>query len=136
MIIKIYELDKPLSQVDCIKKISDLMVENKIATKEYYDGILIREKQASFYIGNYIAIPHAVADYHKYITNNGLIILRTLQPIKWDGNDVYYIIGIAAIGEKQIEVLSNIAVSFSEEQEVLDSLKISTSDLIEKLEWE
>lgn len=134
MIIKLYEMKKD-NKNDIIKKIVDKMVENKITTKEYYDGILLREKQASFFIGNFIAIPHAISDYSKYIKNDGIVIFRFIDGIDWDGEKVHYVIGIATKGEGHMDVLSNIANSFSDEEDTLKTLNIKLENLVDALEW-
>lgn len=135
MIIKLYEMDG-LTKDEALKKIQEYLVLNNITTPEYYDGILLREKEASFYIGNYISIPHAIFDYCKYIKENGLIVLRFKNAIDWDGHKVHYVIGIAVFGDNHIDVLANIANSFCEEQLTIDSLKIDINKLIESLKWE
>lgn len=135
MEIKLYEMQS-LTKAEALKKIKEYFVANEITSGEYYDGILLREKQAPFYIGNYIAIPHAIPEYTKYIKRNGLIVLRFKKAIDWDGNKVHYVIGIASRGGDHMDVLSNIANSFSEEQLTLDSLKIDINKLIEHLAWE
>lgn len=135
MIVKLYELEKNYSKQEVMKEVVNLMEQNNIVSKEYYDGVLLREKQASFYIGNFVSIPHAISDYHKFIKNNGIVILRSKKGINWDGEKVHYIIGIAAIGDKQIDVLSDIANAFSEEKLVLDSLELSLESLGKELGW-
>lgn len=135
MVIKLYEMEH-LDKNQILKKLQEYFILNKIAAPEYYDGMLLREKEASFYIGNYIAIPHAIFDYSKYIKENGLIILRFKNAIDWDGHKVHYVIGIAVFGENHIDVLGNIANSFCEEQMTLDSLNIDIDKLIDSLKWE
>lgn len=134
MIIKLYEMKKE-NKEDILKIIVDKMVENKITTKEYYDGIILREKQASFFIGNFIAIPHAISEYAKYIKNDGIIILRFIEGIDWDGEKVHYVIGIAANGDGHMDILSNIANSFSEEEDTLKTLNINLDNLVDVLKW-
>lgn len=134
MIIKLYEMQNE-SKESVLKKIADKMVENNIATKEYYEGILLREKEASFYIGNYVAIPHSTNDYIKYIKNNGLIVFRFINPINWDNNKVHYVIGIAAKGDNHMNVLENIANSFSDEEDTIKTLNIKLDDLVKTLSW-
>ncbi|MEG0978313.1 MAG: PTS sugar transporter subunit IIA [Bacilli bacterium] len=80
MIIKLYEMPV-MSKEEALLKINEYFVENEITDQSYYEGILLREKQAPFYIGNYIAIPHALFEYTKHIKQNGLIILRFINPI-------------------------------------------------------
>lgn len=136
MIVKLFEITDKLNKSTAIKKACDLLVESNITSKEYYDGVIAREKQASFYIGNFVAIPHAISDYHKYIKHNGLVIMRHKAGFDWDGEKVHYIIGIAALGEKQIDVLSNIANCFCEEELVLESLNKSLAELGKEFQWE
>ena len=38
--------------------------------------------------------------------------------VDWDGNDVSFVVGIAGKGDEHLEILSQIALIFSEEDEV------------------
>ena len=135
MLIKSYDIDKNFSKNDCYKYITKFFVDNKITTDQYYEAILHREKQASFFIGNFVAIPHGSIECKDSIIGDGIVIFRFKNGIEWDNKKVYYVIGIAAKGNKQVDILQNIAISFSSEEAVIDSLMIPNKSLIEKLEW-
>lgn len=76
MLIKFFESDKPLTKQEAYKKIVDFFVEQKITTPKYLDGILAREKQATFYIGNHIAIPHGAYEFQSEILSDGICGIR------------------------------------------------------------
>lgn len=135
MIIKSYDIDKNFTKNDCYKYITKFFNDNKITTNQYFNAILSREKQASFFIGNYVAIPHGSIEYKDSIIDDGIIIFRFKKAINWDGEKVHYVIGIAARGNKQVDILQNIAISFSTEESVINSLKIPIQKLIETLKW-
>lgn len=135
MLIKFYDIDKNFTKIDCYKYITKFFVDNKITTSKYFEAILSREKQASFFIGNFVAIPHGSIHFKESIIGDGLVIFRFKKAIDWDGQQVHYVIGIAARENKQVDILQNIAISFSSKELVIQSLEIPSDKLIEKLGW-
>ncbi len=128
------EIESIKSKEDAIKLICELFEKNKIANKSYYDAILKREKQASFYMGNYLAIPHGVRQKNDVI-ESGIVILRTKKPISWDSNDVHYVVGIASKDDDHLEMIMNIAIQFDDEKKVLKSLKTPLDKFASEAGW-
>lgn len=135
MIIKAFDIEKNFTKRHCYEFITKFFVNHNITTSNYLQAMEVREKQASFYIGNFVAIPHGASNFSKEIKSTGIVIFRFRNAINWEGNKVHYVIGIAAIGNEQIEILQKIAISFCTESEVLKSLQIPINNLVSQLKW-
>jgi len=87
----------------------NLLYENGYIKREYIESMLKRENQASTYLANGIAIPHGCIEDKDYINETGIVVLQFKNGIKWDDeNIVYIVVGIAAKDEEHIGVLANL----------------------------
>jgi PTS system mannitol-specific IIA component len=80
--------------------------------------MLERESSVSTYMGNYLAIPHGTNEAKDAITRSALSLVRYETPIDWDGDEVRFAVGIAGLNNEHLEILSKIAIVFSDEDEV------------------
>ncbi|KZX21033.1 PTS sugar transporter subunit IIA [Rathayibacter tanaceti] len=101
-----------------IKEAADMLVGVGAVTPAYYEAMLAREATVSTYMGNLLAIPHGTNDAKDEIRSSALSFVRYAQPIDWDGNEVRFVVGIAGVDNEHLEILSKIAIIFSEEDEV------------------
>ncbi|PPH08266.1 PTS mannitol transporter subunit IIA [Rathayibacter sp. AY1G1] len=101
-----------------IKEAADMLVGVGAVTPAYYEAMLAREATVSTYMGNLLAIPHGTNDAKDEIRSSALSFVRYSQPIDWDGNEVRFVVGIAGVDNEHLEILSKIAIIFSEEDEV------------------
>ncbi|AJM77180.1 PTS sugar transporter subunit IIA [Rathayibacter toxicus] len=101
-----------------IKEAADLLVRAEAVTSTYYQAMLAREATISTFMGNLLAIPHGTNDATREIRFSALSFVRYAQPIDWDGHEVRFVMGIAGINNVHIEMLSKIALLFSENDEV------------------
>ncbi|TDT66989.1 PTS system mannitol-specific IIC component [Hypnocyclicus thermotrophus] len=102
-----------------LKNIGKELFEKGYVTEEYIETILEREKVSSTYLSYGIAIPHGSAKGTPYIKQSGIVIHQYPYGIDYgDGKIVYIIIGIAALKDKHIQIISKLA-------ELIDNEKIS-----------
>lgn len=102
-----------------IRFTGQILVDNGYVNPNYIDKMLEREALTSTYMGNYIAIPHGTDDSKGEVLNTGLSIVVVPEGVDFgDGNIVKVLIGIAGKGDEHLEVLSNIAIVCSEEENV------------------
>ncbi|MBF4461615.1 MULTISPECIES: PTS sugar transporter subunit IIA [unclassified Rathayibacter] len=101
-----------------IKEAADMLVGVGAVTPAYYPAMLAREATVSTYMGNLLAIPHGTNEARDEIRSSALSFVRYAQPIDWDGNEVRFVVGIAGVDNEHLEILSKIAILFSEEDEV------------------
>ena len=89
--------------------------------------MLEREKVASVYIGNNVAIPHGVGGSEKYINKSGISFIQVPEGVPFNDSEIaYIIIGIAGKGDEHMEYLEQIACVCSEEENIT-KLKNSTN---------
>ena len=129
------EISTKATKKEALEKVVEKFIENKFTKDNYMNAIKAREKQASFYIGNFIAIPHGTLDAQGDVLKTGLVVLRYDKPITWDGQKVHYVIGIASKTDEHIEILTNIAIAFDSEEKVLESLKKPLDSVIKGIGW-
>ncbi|MET0725736.1 MAG: PTS sugar transporter subunit IIA [Leifsonia sp.] len=117
-----------VSRDDAIRAAGGVLVEVGAVDTAYVDSMLEREGSVSTYMGNYLAIPHGTNDAKESIKRSGLSFTRYTEPIDWNGDEVRFVVGIAGIDNEHLEILSKIAIIFSDEDEVERLLGMSTAD--------
>ncbi|AWB87169.1 PTS sugar transporter subunit IIA [Mycetocola zhujimingii] len=103
---------------EAIREAGALLVAAGAVKPEYVDAMLEREASVSTYMGNFLAIPHGTNDAKDAIVRSALSIVRYTNPIDWDGDEVRFAVGIAGLNNEHLEILSKIAIVFSDEDEV------------------
>ena len=69
-------------------------------------------------MGNELAIPHGTNETKDAILASALSFVRYDGGVDWDGEKVTFVVGIAGKGDEHLDILSQIALIFSEEEEV------------------
>jgi PTS system mannitol-specific IIA component len=101
-----------------IREAGQILVDAGAVTPAYVDAMFEREKSVSTYMGNYLAIPHGTNEAKDTIARSALSVVRYDTPVDWDGNEVRFAVGIAGVNNGHLEILSKIAVVFSDSEEV------------------
>lgn len=114
----VFLVDKFSSKTEAIEFVGNKMIELGYVDKEYINSMIERDKTASVAIGNYLAIPHGNSDGFKYIKNSGILVVKLKESLTWDDEKVNWIVGLALVGDNQLEALQNLAIAFSEKSEV------------------
>ncbi|WP_054636879.1 PTS sugar transporter subunit IIA [Thalassobacillus sp. C254] len=116
------------SKEDAIKRVGGLLKDHGYVNDEYVNKMFEREEVTSTYMGNYLAIPHGTEEGKKEVLESGITILLLEEPIEWDGNEVKLVIGIAGKGDEHLNILSNIAITCSEEDTLQEILSATTKE--------
>jgi len=103
---------------EAIREAGSLLVQAGSVREDYISSMLERENSVSTYMGNYLAIPHGTNEAKDSILRSALSLVRYDQPIDWGGEQVKFAVGIAGLNNEHLEILSKIAVVFSDEDEV------------------
>jgi mannitol PTS system EIIA component len=106
------------SQQEAMKEAADILEAAGAVTSGYYDAMQQREQTVSTYMGNELAIPHGTNETKDTILDSALSVVRYDGGVDWGGEPVTFVIGIAGKGDEHLEILSQIALIFSEEDEV------------------
>ncbi|CAQ00431.1 PTS sugar transporter subunit IIA [Clavibacter sepedonicus] len=103
---------------EAIAEAAGILVAAGAVTPEYQGYMLEREKSVSTYMGNLLAIPHGTNEGKDTILDSALSFVRYDAPIDWAGNEVRFVVGIAGKDGGHLEILSKIAIIFSDDDEV------------------
>jgi PTS system mannitol-specific IIA component len=115
---------------EAIREAGALLVNAGAVTQAYVDSMFERESSVSTYMGNFLAIPHGTNDAKESIVRSALSLVRYAEPIDWNGKPVKFAVGIAGLNNEHLEILSKIAVVFSDEDEVQKLLDAGNADEI------
>ena len=95
---------------DAVKLAGDLLVRAGRVKPAYVEGMLARERSMSTYMGNGVAIPHGEYENRADIIETGISVVQVRDGVAWeDGERAYLVIGIAALADEHVSVLSNLA---------------------------
>ncbi|UOE42603.1 PTS sugar transporter subunit IIA [Agromyces larvae] len=111
-----------------IREAGRILVEAGAVRPDYVDAMLEREQTVSTFMGNGLAIPHGTNEAKDSIVRSALSFVRYEEPIDWGGEPVRFVVGIAGVGDEHLEILSRIAIIFSDEDEVQRLLGAASAD--------
>jgi PTS system mannitol-specific IIA component len=103
---------------ESIREAGQILVDAGAVSSDYIDSMFEREKSVSTYMGNYLAIPHGTNESKASIKRSALSVIKYDEPIDWDGNEVRFSLGIAGYQGGHMDILSRIAILFSDTDEV------------------
>jgi len=122
---------KVASKEEAIRLAGNLLVQAGHVTAAYVEKMQEREQLATTYIGSGVAIPHGTNESKQEIQSTGISIVQVPEGVDFgDGNTAYLLVGIAAVGDEHLEVLSNIAIICSEEENVKRVVQATSADEI------
>ena len=128
----VLELDKinlhgtATTPAEAIDEVGRMLVQTGAVTSDYVAFMHDREATVSTYMGNFLAIPHGTNEGKDTILKSALSFVRYDNPIDWGGNEVRFVVGIAGKDGGHMEVLSSIAIVFSEDDDVAKLLAAQT----------
>lgn len=116
-------------QDEAIRRAGELLVANGYVDDKYIDSMFEREESVSTYMGNAVAIPHGTSDSKQWVSRSGLSIITAPEGVEYgDGNVAKLIVGIAGKGDEHLEILSNIALVCSDEENVTKIVNAQSKD--------
>ena len=95
---------------DAIKLAGTLLADQGLVDPEYAEHMIVRDDDLSTYMGNFIAIPHGTGDSGHLINSSGISIVQVPDGVRFDGNLVTIVFGIAGKGGEHLDILSQIAI--------------------------
>ena len=106
------------SKKEAFELVFKLLKSNNAVKDEYLASMIERDNKSSVAIGNLIAIAHGTVESKDLILKDTIVMLVLKNPIMWDGNEVRVVLGLALSGDKTMDVIGNIGIAFSDEDEV------------------
>jgi PTS system mannitol-specific IIA component len=118
-----------LNKEDAIITAGQLLVKAGHVENEYIDKMLERESVSPTYLGGGIAVPHGTHDSKATIKSTGISIVHVPEGVEYeDGEKAYLIIGLAAVGDEHMDLLSNIALLVADDEELDKIMKAASVD--------
>ena len=118
---------------EAIDEAGRILVKTGAVTDEYPRFMHDRESVVSTYMGNFLAIPHGTNEGKDTVLASALSFVRYDEPIDWGGNPVRFVVGIAGKDGGHMDVLSSIALIFSDEEQVERLLVAETPEEVLEL---
>ncbi|EGQ0314711.1 PTS sugar transporter subunit IIA [Staphylococcus pseudintermedius] len=106
------------TQEEAIEKAGQLLVDSGVVKAGYVEAMKDREQIVSTFMGNALAIPHGTDEAKNEVIASGLSLLQIPEGLLWNGEEVKVVIGIAGKDGEHLDLLSQIAMTFSEEENI------------------
>lgn len=119
------------SKEEAIRMTGGILVERGYVDANYIEKMLEREELTSTYMGNFVAIPHGTEDSKDFVKESGISFIQVPQGVDFGaGNIVKLLIGIAGKNNEHLDILSNIAIVCSEEENIEKLVNAKTAEEI------
>jgi mannitol PTS system EIIA component len=116
---------------EAIRMAGQILIDNGYVDESYLEQMQEREKITTTYMGNFVAIPHGTEDAKKAVKHSGLSIIQLREGVDFgDGNIAKIIIGIAGKDNEHLEILSQIAIVCSEEENVEELIQADSKETL------
>ncbi|WP_304174833.1 PTS sugar transporter subunit IIA [Pseudobutyrivibrio ruminis] len=121
---------KPDTKENVIKRIGAIFSAEGYTDDNYTQAMLEKETVFNTYMGNFVALPHGIEAAKKDIKKTGIVLMTVPEGQEWDAAEKpKVIIGVAAVGDEHLEILSKIALSFSDAYGIDRLLGMSEDDI-------
>jgi len=111
---------------EAVKMVGQLLVDHGHVPQAYVEKMLEREEMLSTDLGAGLAMPHGTNEAKSLIKSTGMAILTIPSGVDFGGDEpVKLVIGLAAIGDDHMEILTNVAMLVSDEDEMQNILSIT-----------
>ncbi|MBF7016523.1 PTS sugar transporter subunit IIA [Staphylococcus durrellii] len=118
---------------EAIEKAGHTLVSAGAVTEDYIQAMKDREEVVSTFMGNGLAIPHGTDEAKTSVLQSGLTLLQIPEGIDWDGEEVNVVVGIAGKDGEHLDLLSQIAITFSEEENVERIINAKSAEEIKQV---
>ncbi|HKY48849.1 MAG TPA: HPr family phosphocarrier protein [Acidimicrobiia bacterium] len=106
----------PASKGEAIDFVGRELVRRGIVRPGYVEAMQAREQTVSTYLGNGVALPHGTFESKDEINGTAIIVAQFPDGIDWGGERAHLVIGLAAVGDEHVQVLSHIADVLQDEE--------------------
>jgi PTS system mannitol-specific IIA component len=104
---------------EAIRIVGQMLVDAGHAPEAYIEKMIEREESLSTYIGGGLAMPHGTNDSKALIQSTGMSIIIVPAGVDFGGEEpAQLVIGLAAVGDDHLDILTNVAVLVSEEEDM------------------
>lgn len=119
---------KVTDKYEAIRMAGQLLVDAGHVPAEYVDKMIERENVSSTYVGGGLAMPHGTNDSKPLIRSTGMSVMIVPEGVDFGEEKAYLVIGLAAVGEEHLDILSNVAVMVSDDDDMQRILHASSEE--------
>ncbi|MES5397572.1 PTS sugar transporter subunit IIA [Bacillus amyloliquefaciens] len=117
------------SKEDAIRLAGQTLIDNGYVKNGYVKKMFEREETSSTFMGNFIAIPHGTEDAKEEVLHSGISIIQIPNGVEYgEGNTAKVVFGIAGKNNEHLDILSNIAIICSEEENIERLISAKTEE--------
>lgn len=114
---------------EAIRLAGSVLVKNGFVEESYIEKMIEREQTLTTYMGNFIAIPHGTEESKEEVITSGISVLQIPNGVDFgNGNIVKVVFGIAGKNNEHLDLLSQIAILCSEEENVHKLIAASSKE--------
>lgn len=106
------------SKEEAIRFAGQVLYKGGYVQESYIEAMIARDQLTSTYMGNDVAIPHGTEEAKTQVLESGVTIIQVPDGVDFDGEKVRLIFGIAGKDGGHLEILSAIAVTCAEMENV------------------
>ncbi|MCM3586939.1 PTS mannitol transporter subunit IICBA [Mesobacillus maritimus] len=115
---------------EAIRFAGRVLVDAGYVEESYIEAMIERDNITSTFMGNDVAIPHGTEEAKKAVLKSGFTVLQVPNGVDFDGQKVRLIFGIAGKDGTHLEILSGIAVTCSEMENIEKLVSAKTAQEI------
>lgn len=115
---------------DAINAAGEVLQAAGCVSPEYVEAMHERQALSSVYIGNQVAIPHGTEAAKSAVQKTGISFLQVPEGVDFGGQTAKLVIGIAGVDDEHLELLSQIAIICSDEDNVERLVQAKTKEEI------
>lgn len=120
---------KVADKYDAIKQVGQMLVDGGHVPPQYIEKMIEREELLSTDLGGGLAMPHGTNEAKALIQSTGMAILTIPEGVDFGGEEpAKLVIGLAAIGDDHMDILTNVAMLVSEEDELQRILQETSAE--------
>ncbi|QPK89291.1 PTS sugar transporter subunit IIA [Bacillus velezensis] len=117
------------SKEDAIRLAGQTLIDNGYVKNGYVEKMFEREETSSTFMGNFIAIPHGTEDAKDEVLHSGISVIQIPDGVEYgEGNTAKVVFGIAGKNNEHLDILSNIAIICSEEENIERLINAKTEE--------
>ncbi|APA01408.1 PTS sugar transporter subunit IIA [Bacillus velezensis] len=117
------------SKEDAIRLAGQTLIDNGYVKDGYVEKMFEREETSSTFMGNFIAIPHGTEDAKDEVLHSGISVIQIPDGVEYgEGNTAKVVFGIAGKNNEHLDILSNIAIICSEEENIERLISAKTEE--------
>ncbi|REK76940.1 PTS sugar transporter subunit IIA [Paenibacillus paeoniae] len=113
---------------EAIRLAGQLLVDAGHVPPAYIEKMIEREGVSSTYLGGGLAMPHGTNDSKALIKSTGISVVVLANEVEFGGEPARLVIGLAAVGDEHLELLSSLAVLVSDEDDMERILNASSKE--------